>query len=130
MTTSNADLDRLRYPVGRFTPPTSVTPADRERWIGEIAALPAQLRAAVEGMSEAQLDTPYREGGWTVRQVPSGRPSGPTVEAASDVLLDAASGRVNPVAADCLVQRRPNCSSGSLSRPEDLTLSSSTAAPC
>ncbi len=59
----------LRYPVGPFVKPSSVTPADRERLIGEISAAPALLRAAVRGLTDAQLDTRYREGGWTVRQV-------------------------------------------------------------
>ena len=58
-----------RYPVGEFTPPVNVTPALRQRAIETIAEAPAKLRAAVKGLSDAQLDTPYREGGWTVRQV-------------------------------------------------------------
>ena len=59
----------LRYPIGKFAPPASSTPDDRRGRIEEIAELPAALRAAVEGLSPAQLDTPYRPGGWTVRQV-------------------------------------------------------------
>ena len=59
----------LRFPIGKFTWPESVTAEDRERYIGMIAEAPKELRAAVAGLSEAQLDTPYREGGWTVRQV-------------------------------------------------------------
>jgi uncharacterized damage-inducible protein DinB len=58
-----------RFPVGKFEWPADVTPAALSGWIDEIAAAPAQLRAAAEGLSDAQLDTPYREGGWTVRQV-------------------------------------------------------------
>jgi len=69
MSILSTDEERLRFPVGRFMPPDAVTPAERERWIGEIAALPAQLRALVEGMGEQELDTPYRPQGWTVRQV-------------------------------------------------------------
>lgn len=61
--------DDLRYPVGRFEPPTTVTAADRAGFIAVIAETPALLRAAVAGLDEAQLDTPYRPGGWTVRQV-------------------------------------------------------------
>lgn len=61
--------DDLRYPIGAFEAPARATAEDRARWIGEIAALPAQLRAAVSGLSDPQLDTPYRPGGWTVRQV-------------------------------------------------------------
>src|ERR1035438_6599721 len=59
----------LRYPIGRVSFPESTTPEQRREWIREIAEAPAHLRAAVEGLSEEQLDTPYRPGGWTVRQV-------------------------------------------------------------
>ena len=59
----------IRYPVGVFVKPATISPADRERFIGEIASAPADLRRAVAGLSDARLDTPYREGGWTVRQV-------------------------------------------------------------
>jgi len=58
-----------RYPIGPYLMEATVTPEKRETWIGEIAAAPAQFRAAVHGLSEGQFDTPYREGGWTVRQV-------------------------------------------------------------
>ena len=58
-----------RYPIGDYQPPKEVTPAMRQRAIDDIAALPAQFRAAIKGLNDAQLDTPYREGGWTVRQV-------------------------------------------------------------
>jgi uncharacterized damage-inducible protein DinB len=58
-----------RYPVGKFEMPQEITPAARTTAIGDIAAVPARLRAAVAGLNDAQLDTPYREGGWTVRQV-------------------------------------------------------------
>jgi hypothetical protein len=58
-----------RFPIGPFQKPASVTPADRERWVADVAALPAAMRAAVAGLAPAQLDTPYREGGWMVRQV-------------------------------------------------------------
>lgn len=61
--------DDLRYPIGRFTRPASLTAADRERAIEVIMNTPAQLRRAVEDLSPAQLDTPYRPEGWTVRQV-------------------------------------------------------------
>lgn len=62
-------MDDLRYPIGRFTHEGPIADADLTRWIDDIAALPARLRAAVAGLSEAQLDTPYRPEGWTVRQV-------------------------------------------------------------
>jgi uncharacterized damage-inducible protein DinB len=59
----------LRYPIGKFTPPGTVTDEQRRRFIAEVEEAPARLRAAVEGLSAEQLDTPYRPGGWTVRQV-------------------------------------------------------------
>jgi DinB superfamily len=58
-----------RFPIGKFRAPESFSVEDRERWIGIIASAPARLRTAVTGLSVAQLDTPYREGGWTIRQV-------------------------------------------------------------
>jgi hypothetical protein len=58
-----------RYPVGRFQPPEFIGAPERARYIETIEACPAHLRTAVAGLSPAQLDTPYREGGWTVRQV-------------------------------------------------------------
>ena len=59
----------LRYPVGRYLPPEPISAAHRPEWIEQIARAPAALREAVRGLSDAQLDTPYRPGGWTVRQV-------------------------------------------------------------
>ena len=61
--------EALRYPVGKFQFPESVSDTDRERMIQEIADAPVGLREAVAGLGEAQLQTPYRPGGWTVRQV-------------------------------------------------------------
>ena len=58
-----------RYPIGKFTMPQHSTPTARQQAIDEIASTPKKLRAAVMGLNDAQLDTPYREGGWTVRQV-------------------------------------------------------------
>jgi hypothetical protein len=58
-----------RFPVGRFTPPAVITPEDRERYLREIEEAPGRLREAVSGLTDEQLDTPYRDGGWTVRQV-------------------------------------------------------------
>jgi uncharacterized damage-inducible protein DinB len=58
-----------RYPAGKFENPKDVTPALRSKAVEEIAATPAKLRAAVNGLNDGQVDTPYREGGWTVRQV-------------------------------------------------------------
>ena len=61
--------DDLRYPVGRFQRPQSLSEQQRSAAIESIAAAPARLRAAVHNLSDAQLDTPYRPDGWTVRQV-------------------------------------------------------------
>ena len=59
----------LRYPTGRFVPDSNPTPETRNRHIEQIAGLPKKMRQAVAGLTETQFDTPYREGGWTVRQV-------------------------------------------------------------
>lgn len=59
----------LQYPVGRFTLPDSVTADALSAAIDEITALPAAMRAAVHGLTAAQLEAPYRDRGWTVRQV-------------------------------------------------------------
>jgi uncharacterized damage-inducible protein DinB len=59
----------LQYPVGRVTYDDQVTPGKRTAWIRQIAEAPAALCAAVRGLTDAQLDTPYRPDGWTVRQV-------------------------------------------------------------
>ena len=59
----------LRYPIGKFQFPAAVSPAERDRHIAVLASAPAAYREAVRGLDDTQLDTPYREGGWTVRQV-------------------------------------------------------------
>ncbi|NCD69469.1 YfiT family bacillithiol transferase [Mucilaginibacter agri] len=61
--------ESLRYPIGKFVPPTNYTEEDIRQWITDIKALPAQLRAAVIGLTNDQLNTPYRPGGWTIKQV-------------------------------------------------------------
>src|SRR6266571_404935 len=58
-----------RYPIGKYTPPQEATPALRQQAIDSIAGTPAKLKAALSGLHDTQLDTPYRDGGWTVRQV-------------------------------------------------------------
>src|SRR5258707_10674635 len=58
-----------RYPIGKYSSPQEVTPALREQAISAIAEAPAKLRASLKGLSNEQLNTPYREGGWSVRQV-------------------------------------------------------------
>jgi uncharacterized damage-inducible protein DinB len=62
------ELDDLRYPIGRLSAQAGGTAATRSAHIQALRLLPGQLRAAVSGLSDAQLNTPYREGGWTVRQ--------------------------------------------------------------
>lgn len=62
-------MSDLRYPIGKFQPVAQVSEPDRQLYISEIEKAPGQLRAAVEGLTAPQLDTPYRPGGWTVRQV-------------------------------------------------------------
>ena len=59
----------LAYPVGQCEYPEVVSPESRKRHIEELAAAPAHFRDAVRGLNDSQLDTPYRPGGWTVRQV-------------------------------------------------------------
>ena len=59
----------LRYPIGRFARPAAAGAEQRAAWIETIAAAPGRYREAVSGLTEPQLDTPYRPEGWTVRQV-------------------------------------------------------------
>jgi uncharacterized damage-inducible protein DinB len=59
----------LRYPIGKFSYDGPLTEQQKQAFLDDIARAPAKLRAAVTGLSEEQLDTPYRPGGWTVRQV-------------------------------------------------------------
>ena len=58
-----------RYPIGKFTPLAEITPADRRAAILSIEQMPESLREALRDLDTGQLNTPYREGGWTVRQV-------------------------------------------------------------
>jgi uncharacterized damage-inducible protein DinB len=62
-------MDDLRYPVGPFVYDKETTPGKRSEWIRQLADAPALLRSAVSGLSDRQIETPYRPGGWTVRQV-------------------------------------------------------------
>ncbi len=58
-----------RYPIGKFQPKPQIDEPERKEAIQNIAETPSKLKAAIKGLTEAQLDTQYREGGWTVRQV-------------------------------------------------------------
>ena len=67
MSTTAAALD-ARYPIGQFKYEGPYTDAQIARMIQDLAELPRNLRASVAGLNEQQIDTPYRDGGWTVRQ--------------------------------------------------------------
>ncbi len=58
-----------RYPTGRFTFDPDITPAKRAAWMTAIGAFPSELKQALAALPPAALDVPYREGGWTARQV-------------------------------------------------------------
>ena len=62
-------LATLRYPIGRFMPPDTISDDMVSGWIEALAIYPDRLSNLVRSLTEQQLDTPYREGGWTVRQV-------------------------------------------------------------
>ena len=62
------DLEKLKFPIGKY----KIEPVQEQDYpllINQLSLLPAKLRAAVAGLTDEQLDTPYREGGWTLRQV-------------------------------------------------------------
>jgi uncharacterized damage-inducible protein DinB len=63
------DLDAVRYPVGDFAVEVGVTVTKRWQWLRQMADMPHRLADAVSGLDDRQLDTPYRDGGWTPRQV-------------------------------------------------------------
>ncbi len=62
-------MDTLKYPIGKFVFTDQFTREEIESWIEDIAAAPLAFRQVAEGMSDEQLNTPYRPGGWTARQV-------------------------------------------------------------
>jgi len=62
-------MEDLRYPIGKFKYEGAITQEQKQSLLSDIAQTPANLRKAIDGLSDAQLDTPYRPGGWTVRQV-------------------------------------------------------------
>lgn len=66
---SDEESEQLRYPIGKFDVSQPLTDEQVEQFILSIAGLPARLQEAIADMTPDQLDTPYREGGWTVRQV-------------------------------------------------------------
>ena len=62
-------IEQLSYPMGKFAFNANADENEIHRWISDIELLPAQVKNAVKGLSSSQLDTPYRDGGWSVRQV-------------------------------------------------------------
>jgi DinB superfamily len=62
-------MTELQYPVGKFERQSEYHPHEIEQFIGILEQLPSQMRAAVAGLTDAQLETPYRPEGWTLRQV-------------------------------------------------------------
>lgn len=62
-------MEELRYPIGKFQSKDHYNPEEISQFIGKIEELPAKLRLAIIELNDEQLNTPYREGGWTVRQV-------------------------------------------------------------
>lgn len=63
------DLEALKYPIGQFNCPETITETHLKNWINDLETLPERLISLVNNLTNAQLDTPYREGGWTIRQV-------------------------------------------------------------
>ena len=61
--------ETLRYPIGKFVVPDTYTDESINQWKNDIKELPALIRQAVNGLTDAQLETPYRPEGWTIRQV-------------------------------------------------------------
>ncbi len=63
------DLESLRYPIGKPQIPCTITPSDLRSWIAIIEEFPEKLQGLTKKLNNKQLDTPYRKGGWTIRQV-------------------------------------------------------------
>ncbi len=63
------DIELLKYPIGKFKSPLEFSRGNLLLWIQTLETLPSRIEKEVNGLSKLQLDTPYREGGWTIRQV-------------------------------------------------------------
>ena len=63
------DIEKLKFPIGKFSPLDSYTKNDIGSYISDLEIIPSQFRKEVENLSDEQLDTPYRPDGWTIRQV-------------------------------------------------------------
>lgn len=66
---TSSELEQLKYPIGRFKCPAEITDQHIKHWISILETFPIRFEALVKHLSKAQLDTPYRPDGWTVRQV-------------------------------------------------------------
>lgn len=62
-------MTSLQYPIGLYEPVETKTKAQLEAWMDQLAAIPEEYEAVTAPLTDAQLDTPYRPGGWTVRQL-------------------------------------------------------------
>ena len=65
----DSDLEQIIYPIGRFEAPEQYQPELQEAWISAIEALPSWLDHCIENLDAAQLETPYRQGGWNTNQI-------------------------------------------------------------
>lgn len=63
------DLEKLKYPIGKYEPPKTITKTELDEWINQLSALPEEIIAISAGLTEEQLKVQYRPDGWTVRQV-------------------------------------------------------------
>lgn len=63
------ELEKLQYPIGKYICPDVISEEVLSEWIEDISNFPSRIKNAVNNLSDEQLDTPYREGGWSVRQV-------------------------------------------------------------
>ena len=69
MTAPTPAISELQYPIGKFSFAGPLTAEQRKQCIEDIAEAPKKFRAAVSGLTPQQIETPYRDGGWSVRQV-------------------------------------------------------------
>jgi len=63
------DIEKLKYPIGKYAAPAEITESDVNNWINTIEAFPSRLKAMVSSLTDAQLEATYRSGGWTIRQI-------------------------------------------------------------
>lgn len=63
------ELEKLKFPIGKFVKPATITGDVLEKWIDTISTFPERLTKEVRNLADNHLDTPYRPGGWTIRQV-------------------------------------------------------------